>query len=184
MARGILWTGGDPRMTGCLQSPLARPVLAQSWSQTATDGACFSTTALLSGRDRPLRLCVLRPRGSEPKTRRTGAWRPPPPPSSSLLVARAGKPSSTVIRNQSMLGAEKRQCQTSNPHLQRTLRRARPEVCRWITSLAGSSSSWELRAGRTGPTVIALPLLQTAHKMVRKRVRQKLSVSACRSAAW
>ena len=33
---------------------------------------------------------------------------------------------------------------------------------RWITGLAGSSSSWELRAGRTGPTVKALPRLQTA----------------------
>ena len=65
-------------MTGCLESPLARPVLEQSWSQTATDGACFSTTALLSRRDRPLRLCVLRPRGSEPETRRTGVWRPLP----------------------------------------------------------------------------------------------------------
>ena len=64
MARGILWAGGNPRMTRCLESPLAIPVLAQSWSQTATDGACFSTTALLSGRDRPLCLCVLRPRGS------------------------------------------------------------------------------------------------------------------------
>ena len=51
VARGILWAGGDPRMTGCLESPLASPVLAQSWCQTATDGAWFSTTALLSGRD-------------------------------------------------------------------------------------------------------------------------------------
>ena len=83
MARGILWAGGDPRMTGCLESPLARPVLEQSWSQAATDGACFSTTALLSGRDRPLRLCVLRPRGFEPKTRRTGVWRPLPQASAS-----------------------------------------------------------------------------------------------------
>ena len=33
---------------------------------------------------------------------------------------------------------------------------------RWITGLAGSSSSWELRAGHTGPMVIALPRLQTA----------------------
>ena len=82
MARGILWAGGGPRMTGCLESPLARPVLAQSWSQTTTDGACFSTTALLSGRDRPQRLCVLRSRGSEPKTRWTGVWRPPPPQAS------------------------------------------------------------------------------------------------------
>ena len=82
LARGILWAGGDPRMTGCLESPLARPILAQSWSQTATDGACFSTTALLSGRDRD-GICVLRPRGSEPKTRRTGVWRPLPQASAS-----------------------------------------------------------------------------------------------------
>ena len=40
-----------------------------------------------------------------------------------------------------------------------------------ITYLAGSSSSWELSAGRTGPTVIALPWLQTARKTVSKRVR-------------
>ena len=48
-------------------------VLAQSWSQTATDGAWFSTTALLIGGDRPRCLCVLRLSGSEPETRRTGA---------------------------------------------------------------------------------------------------------------
>ena len=53
--------------------PLVSPVLAQSWSQTATDGAWYSTTALLSGRDRPRCLCVRRLSGSEPKTRRTGA---------------------------------------------------------------------------------------------------------------
>ena len=70
--RGVLWTGGDPCMTGCLECPLASPVFAQSWSQTATDGAWYSTTALLSGRDRPRCLCVLRLSGSEPKTRRTG----------------------------------------------------------------------------------------------------------------
>ena len=32
----------------------------------------------MSGRDRPLILCVLRQRGSEPETRWTGAWRPLP----------------------------------------------------------------------------------------------------------
>ena len=37
--RGVLWAGGDPCMTGCLEGPLASPVLAQSWRQTATDGA-------------------------------------------------------------------------------------------------------------------------------------------------
>ena len=70
--RGVLWTGGDPCMTGCLECPLASPVFAQSWSQTATDGAWYSTTALPSGRDRPRCLCVLRLSGSKPKTRRTG----------------------------------------------------------------------------------------------------------------
>ena len=57
--RGVPWAGGDPCMTGCLEGPLASPVLAQSWSQTVTDGAWSSTTALLSGRDRPRCLCVL-----------------------------------------------------------------------------------------------------------------------------
>ena len=71
--RGVLWAGGDPCMTGCLECPLASPVFAQSWSQTATDGAWYSTTALLSGRDRPRCLCVLRLSGSEPESRRTGA---------------------------------------------------------------------------------------------------------------
>ena len=28
--RGVLWAGGGPCMTGCLECPLARPVLAQS----------------------------------------------------------------------------------------------------------------------------------------------------------
>ena len=70
--RGVLLTGGDPCMTGCLKCPLTSPVFAQSWSQTATDGAWYSTTAVLSGRDRPRCLCVLRLSGSEPKTRRTG----------------------------------------------------------------------------------------------------------------
>ena len=99
MARGTLWAGGDPRMTGCLESPLARPVLAQSWSQTATDGVCFSTTALLSGRDRPLRLCVLRPRGSEPKTRRTGVWRPLPQASASSWRALASGARPLTVTN-------------------------------------------------------------------------------------
>ena len=85
----VLGAGGDPRMTGCLESPLVSPVLAQSWSQTATDGAWFSTTALPSGRDRPRCLYVLRLSGSEPKTRRTGSVATSLP-SNSLLVARAG----------------------------------------------------------------------------------------------
>ena len=85
MARGILWAGSDPRMTGCLESRL---------------------------RDQSLRKPGIRPLLMEP-----GSVVPSPklgiqersglPPSISLLVARAGKQSSTVIRNQSMLGAEK-----------------------------------------------------------------------------
>ena len=85
--RGVLWAEGDPCMTGCLEGLLASPVLAQSWSQTATDGAWSSNTALLSGRDRPRCLCVLRLSGSEPKTRRTGSVATSLP-SNSLLVAR------------------------------------------------------------------------------------------------
>ena len=85
----VLGTGGDPCMTGCLECPLASSVFAQSWSQTATDGAWYSTTALPSGRDRPRCLCVLRLSGSEPKTRRTGSVATSLP-SNSLLVARAG----------------------------------------------------------------------------------------------
>ena len=54
------------RGPACKPSPRAK-------SQTATDGAWSSTTALLSGRDRPQCLCVLRLSGSEPKTRRTGS---------------------------------------------------------------------------------------------------------------
>ena len=87
--RGVLWAGGNPCMTGCLEGPLASPVLAQSWSQTATDGAWSSNTALPSGRDRPRCLCVLRLSGSEPETRRTGSVATSLP-SNSLLVARAG----------------------------------------------------------------------------------------------
>ena len=87
--RGVLGTGGDPCMTGCLECPLASPVFAQSWSQTATDGAWYSSTALPSDRDRPRCLCVLRLSGSEPKTRRTGNVATSLP-SNSLLVARAG----------------------------------------------------------------------------------------------
>ena len=87
--RGILWAGGDPCMTGCLEGPLASPFFAQSWSQTATDGAWSSNTSLLSGRDRSQCLCVLRLSGSEPKTRRTGSVATSLP-SNSFLVARAG----------------------------------------------------------------------------------------------
>ena len=44
--RGVLWAGGNHCMTGCLEGPLASPAFAQSWSQTATDGAWSSNTAL------------------------------------------------------------------------------------------------------------------------------------------
>ena len=103
--RGVPWAGGDPCMTGCLEGPLASPVLAQSWSQTATDGAWSSTTALLSGRDRPQCLCVLRLSGSEPKTQCTGAWRPPSQATASLL-ARAGNVGLERYPQPMLLGAE------------------------------------------------------------------------------
>ena len=140
-----------------------KTVSARSWCQTATDGAWYSTTALLSGCDRPLSICVLRHRGSEPKTRRTGAWRPlkHQPPRGARWNAelyRYPQPIDAGGRNAPMPDLDL--------HSSRSLRRAWPEVCRWITYLAGRSSSWELRAGRTGPTVMVLPWLQTALKSV------------------
>ena len=58
------------RVPACKTSPRAK------LGSNATDGAWYSTTALLSGRDQPRCLCVKRLSGSEPKTRRTRAWRP------------------------------------------------------------------------------------------------------------
>ena len=132
MARGILWAGGDPCMTRCLESPLASPVLAQSWNQTATDGAWFSTTALLSSRKRPLRLCVLRPRGSEPKTRCTRVWRPLPQASASPWRALASGVRPLSVTN----GCRVHKSANARPRIRTfsvPLRRAWPEVCWWIT---------------------------------------------------
>ena len=83
------------------------------------------------------------------------------PPSISLFVAHARKQSSI---DAGCIKAPMPDLE-QHSHLQRTLRRTWPEVCRWSTYLAESSSSWELRAGRTGPTVIALLRLQTALKI-------------------
>ena len=47
------------RVPACKTSPRAK------LESDATDGAWYSTTALLSGRDRPRRLCVLRLSGSD-----------------------------------------------------------------------------------------------------------------------
>ena len=110
----------DPCMTGCLEGPLASPVLAQSWSQTATDGAWSSTTALLSGRDRPRCLCVLRLSGSEPKTRRTGSVATSLP-SNSLLVARAGNVELDRYPQLMLPGAEIRQYARPRLNTQRPL---------------------------------------------------------------
>ena len=78
------------------RGPACKPSPRANWSQTATDGAWSSTTALLSGRDRPRCLCALRLSGSEPKTRRTGSVATSLP-SNSLLVARAqARPLSTA----------------------------------------------------------------------------------------
>ena len=71
------------RGLACKPSPRAK------LESDPTDGAWSSTTALLSGRDRPRCLCVLRLSGSEPETRRTGSVATSLP-SNSLLVARAG----------------------------------------------------------------------------------------------
>ena len=106
--RGVLWAGGDPCMTECLECSFARPVLAQSWSQTATDGAGrYSTTSLLIGRDRSQCLCVLKRRGSETETRRTGKWRPPSQ-AAAFPVARAGNAELNRYPQLKLLGKEVR----------------------------------------------------------------------------
>ena len=128
-------------MTGCLESPLVSPVLAQSWSQTATDGAWFSTTALPSGRDRPRCLCVLRLSGSELKTRRTGSVATSLP-SNSLLVARAVCEARPLSTANVAGGRNPLICSTSNRTYKRCLRCFMADVCRWITSLASGSSCW------------------------------------------
>ena len=58
------------------------------------------------------------------------------------------------------------------------------EVYRWITSLAGGTSSRQLKVGRTGPTAESTPLASNCVKMVSKRLSKlKSSVSDRRSAA-
>ena len=113
----------------------------QTWSQTATDGAWFSTTALLSGRDRPRYLCVLRLSCSEPETRRTGSVATSLL-SNSLLVARAGNVELDRYPQLMLLGRNPLICPTSNRTYKRCLRCFMAEVCRWITSLASGSSCW------------------------------------------
>ena len=85
-------------------------------------------------------------------------------PSNSLLVARAGNVELDRYPQLMLPGQKSANMPDLDWTLSVPLRRSWAEVCRWITYLAGSSSSWELRAGRTGPTVIALPRLQTAIK--------------------
>ena len=71
------------------RGPACKPSPRAKLESDATYGAWSSTTALLSRRDRPRCLCVLRLSGSEPETRRTGSVATSLP-SNSLLVARAG----------------------------------------------------------------------------------------------
>ena len=88
------------RGPACKPSPRAKLE-----SDRYTDGAWSLTTALLSGRDRPRCLCVLRLSGSEPKTRRTGARRPPSQAAASSL-ARAGNVGIDRYPQPMLLGAE------------------------------------------------------------------------------
>ena len=119
---------------------ICKTSLCAKWSQTATYGAWYSKTSFLSGRDRTQGLCVLRRSGSEAKTLWIGGGAPPPP-SNSLLLARDGKQSSTVIRSHQCCWVKKSAITPADlgctPSV--SLRRARAEVCRWITSQAGGT---------------------------------------------
>ena len=130
-------------MTECLECSLARPVLAQSWIHTATGGAWYWTTALLSGRDRSQCLCVLRLRGSEPETRLTGSVATPLP-SMSLLVARVVCRARRLSTANDAGGRNTLICKTSTEPSRVPIRCSWAEVCRWITILARGSSRWRL----------------------------------------
>ena len=142
-------------MIGCLERPLTRPVLARSWCQAVLImmGLLDDGTLERSYNRPQARLCVLRRRGSEGETR----W-----------TARAGMRSSTVIRNIWMQGAEKHQRLTSTALSRVPLRYAWLEVCRWHTSLARGSLSWELKAHSYGSTALSTPLDSNSVKMVRR----------------
>ena len=60
------------RMPAYTASPRAKLVSERYWRSLVLDNGT------LERRDRPLRLCVLRRRGSEPETRWAGEWRPLP----------------------------------------------------------------------------------------------------------
>ena len=84
-------------------------------------------------------------------------------PSNSLLVARAGNVELDRYPQLMLPGVQNTLIRPTSIELtSATCVVHGPRSDGWITGLAGSSSSWELRAGRTGPTVIALPRLQTA----------------------
>ena len=109
----------------------------------------------------------------------------PPPLSSSLLGAGAGNAEPTLSVANS--------CRVKNSAMpdpvcsyQRIFTSSMSEgVCWWITSLAGGSSSGELRAGRTGSTAGSTPLVSNGVKMVHNGVsaNQHGSNRLCRTSA-
>ena len=116
------------RGPACKPSPRAKLE-----SEKFTDGALSSTTTLLSGRDRPRWLCVLRLSGSEPETRRTGSVATSLP-SNSLLVARAGKCGARPLSTANVAGGKNPLiCPTSIEHS------ASPYVVHGQRSAGGSS---------------------------------------------
>ena len=148
MAVGSRGDGSDPgnrasRVPACMTS-------AQRWSQTGW------SLVLDNGTPEASTVCS-KAEWFRGQTRWTGAWS-----SRQASVARTGnvdRPLSTA----NVAGSTIRYY--ARPQIELTsatcvVHGQRSE--RWITGLAGSSSPWELRAGHTGPMVIALPRLQTA----------------------
>ena len=169
MARGFLCAGGDPGMTGCLECPLTRPVLVQSWCQTATDGAWYATTVLLSGHDRPLSPITMCPKAAWIRTRNSvdrGVVLPPPESAASswrVLVMRRRPISianSCMVKKSAMPGFV---CTQQRPLTFVHGIRGRP-VDHLPIRTPGGSSPGELRAGRMGHTANALPWPQTVLK--------------------
>ena len=145
---------------------------------TATDGAWYSTTALLSGRDRSQCLCVLRLRGSEPETRGTGRVATSLP-SISLPMARAGNVELDRYSQVMMPGRKYAKAwPQTHPSTFPTQRWCWQRYVRWITSLVGGSSCW-VRLGcksavvRTPDTEISFILMHYAHSIETKSTGSK-----------
>ena len=132
------------------------------------DGPWYLTRSPPSCGDRSQILCVLRRSGSEPYNsvdRRVAASLLSISFSCCVSVMR----SSTVILSQWVQDEEVRRCLTPSAHISVIYAVHGKGICRRITSLAGSSSTWESKSSSYGTLALSTPLASNDVKMVCKR---------------